>query len=95
MKYQRKKMSSKKGYEVHQNEAKNIAMTAITDEQIAEYVSPYPFELLTEEDKRQAREEIYAWKNGGGVLDGLTAELQLRYFSDLMNGKIPLPPEDE
>lgn len=88
-------MSSKKNYKVRQQEAKNIAITAITDEQIAEYVSPYPLELLTEEDKRQAQEEIYAWKNGGFVLDGVNTELHHRYFNDLMNGKIPFPPEEE
>lgn len=72
------------------------AIEAITDKEIADYIDDiYPFELLTEEDKRQAREEIYIWKNGGFVLDGITVELRHRYFRDLMDGKIPFPPDDE
>lgn len=58
-------------------EQKENAIKAITDEEVAEYVDPFPFKLLTEEEKQEAREEIYIWKSGGFVLDGLATRLTL------------------
>lgn len=55
---------------------KKSAIEAITDGEIEVYVDPFPFKMLTEKEKQQAREEISIWKNGGFVLDGLIAKLE-------------------
>jgi len=73
----RQKSNQRGSFGIISQKIKKNVIEAITDEEIEVYVDPFPFKLLTEDEKQEARKEIYIWKSGGFVLDGLATRLTL------------------